>query len=71
VIASVKYLVPVWATVDVDAGQVISLSLQDDAMGEPLAYQDENGLALLPAEQSAVDAILTGNGPWPSWEIGL
>jgi hypothetical protein len=70
-IASVKYMVPVWVTVDVDEGRVTSVTLRDDAMGEPIAYLDENGLRLLPAEVFDVTAVLNNGRDWPSWETGL
>jgi hypothetical protein len=71
VIASVKYMVPVWVTIDTDAERVTAVNLQDDAMDQPVAYVDENGLRLLPAEQAAVSAVLGNGTAWPAWETGL
>jgi hypothetical protein len=65
----VRYLVPVLAEVDVAAGRVIRVQVDDEAVGDAEQVFVVDGTDLADAEQEAAISVAEDSF-WPAWEFG-
>ncbi len=65
----VQYLVPVLAEVDLVAGRVVRVQVDDEAVSNPEQVFVVDGTDLTDAEQEAAVSV-ADDSFWPAWEFG-
>jgi hypothetical protein len=65
----VRYMVPVLAEVDIEAGRVVRVLVDDEAVGDAECALVSDSAELPAAEREGAIAIASSE-PWPAWEFG-
>lgn len=65
----VLYMVPVLAEVDIEAGRVVRVQVDDEAVGDAEHAFAIDGAVTSPLEMAGAVAIARSE-PWPAWELG-
>jgi len=65
----VRYMVPVLAEVDIEAGRVVRVQVDDEAVGDPEDAFVIDGTDLSDADRDR-SVTIASSEDWPAWELG-
>lgn len=70
-IVEVKYMAPVWVSVDTDSGRVMRVVIDDTAvaLADPPLVQEPDG-GRIDGDEVELITDMAERGDWPSWERG-
>jgi hypothetical protein len=67
----VEYRVPVWVHVDLDAGEIVSVHVDDVGIEGPVDVVDFVGAPVPSAVLQRAAELVRDDTTWPAWMIGF